>query len=84
MAKNRLMGYLPNDTPPIIQAGIVVTSLFNTLIGLVIRAVGKEKIDMVLPPIVTGSVAAIIGFGLAFAALGQMASANFLVSLVPC
>jgi uracil permease len=37
---------------------------------------------MVLPPIVTGSVAAIIGFGLAFAALGQMASANFLVALV--
>jgi uracil permease len=64
------------------QAGIVVTGLLNIVIGLVIRAVGKEKIDLVLPPIVTGSVAAIIGFGLAFAALGQMASANFLVALV--
>jgi uracil permease len=64
------------------QAGIVVTGLFNIVIGLVIRAIGKEKIDMVLPPIVTGSVAAIIGFGLAFAALGQMANANFLVALV--
>jgi len=31
---------------------------------------------------VTGSVAAIIGFGLAFAALGQMANANFLVAFV--
>jgi uracil permease len=64
------------------QAGIVVTGLFNILIGSVIRALGKDKIDMVLPPIVTGSVAAIIGFGLAFAALGQMANANFLVSFV--
>ena len=73
---------LPDEVISTMQAGIVVTGLFNIVIGLVIRAVGKEKIDMVLPPIVTGSVAAIIGFGLAFAALGQMASANFLVALV--
>ena len=73
---------VPDEVISTMQAGIVVTGLFNIIIGLVIRAVGKEKIDMVLPPIVTGSVAAIIGFGLAFAALGQMASANFLVALV--
>jgi uracil permease len=73
---------LPDNVISTMQAGIVVTGLFNIVIGLVIRAVGKEKIDMILPPIVTGSVAAIIGFGLAFAALGQMANANFLVALV--
>src|SRR5215216_6026626 len=73
---------VPDNVISTMQAGIIVTGLFNIVIGLVIRALGKEKIDMVLPPIVTGSVAAIIGFGLAFAALGQMASANFLVSLV--
>ena len=73
---------LPDNVLSTMQAGIVVTGLFNILIGLVIRALGKDKIDMVLPPIVTGSVAAIIGFGLAFAALGQMANANFLVALV--
>jgi len=73
---------VPDEVLSTMQAGIVVTGLFNIIIGLVIRALGKEKIDMVLPPIVTGSVAAIIGFGLAFAALGQMASVNFLVSLV--
>jgi uracil permease len=64
------------------QAGIVVTGLLNILMGFLIRSIGKERIDMVLPPIVTGSVAAIIGFGLAFAALGQMANANFLVAFV--
>src|SRR5215208_5110378 len=73
---------LPDNVISTMQAGIVVTGLLNIIIGLVIRALGKDKIDMVLPPIVTGSVAAIIGFGLAFAALGQMANANFLVALV--
>jgi uracil permease len=64
------------------QAGIVVTGLLNILIGFLIRSIGKDRLDKVLPPIVTGSVAAIIGFGLAFAALGQMANANFLVAFV--
>ena len=73
---------LPDNVISTMQAGIIVTGLLNIVIGFLIRAIGKERIDMVLPPIVTGSVAAIIGFGLAFAALGQMANANFLVALV--
>jgi uracil permease len=64
------------------QAGIVVTGLINIVVGFIIRAIGKNALDSVLPPVVTGSVAAIIGFGLAYAALGQMASANFLVALI--
>lgn len=56
------------------QAGIIVTGLINVIIGLLIRfAGGKKAIDMVLPPIVTGSVAAVIGFALGKAAL-DMAS----------
>ena len=73
---------LPDEVISTMQAGIVVTGLLNILLGFLIRAAGKDKIDMILPPIVTGSVAAIIGFGLAFAALGQMANANFLVAFV--
>ena len=57
---------LPDEVISTIQAGIVVTGLLNILIGFIIQAVGKDKIDMVLPPIITGSVAAIIGFGLAW------------------
>ncbi|MBI3150675.1 MAG: xanthine permease [Chloroflexi bacterium] len=72
---------LPNEVISTIQAGIVVTGLLNILVGLLIRAIGKETIDMILPPIVTGSVAAIIGFGLAAAALG-MASANWAVAIL--
>ncbi|MCL4275078.1 MAG: xanthine permease [Anaerolineales bacterium] len=72
---------LPDNVISTIQAGIVVTGLLNIVIGFVIQAVGKDKIDMVLPPIVTGSVAAIIGFGLAFAAL-DLAAANWGVGIV--
>jgi uracil permease len=71
----------PPEVISTMQAGIVVTGILNIIIGFVIRALGKEKIDMVLPPIVTGSVAAIIGFGLAAAAL-NMASANWAVSII--
>jgi uracil permease len=46
---------LPDDVISTMQAGIVVTGLLNIIIGLVIRAVGKDKIDMVLPPIVSVS-----------------------------
>ena len=70
----------PDEVISTMQAGIIVTGICNILIGFLIRSVGKDKIDMVLPPIVTGSVAAIIGFGLAAAAL-NMAGANWAVSI---
>jgi uracil permease len=58
------------------QAGIVVTGVVNILMGLLIRySGGKKTIDKILPPIITGSVAAVIGFALGFAAL-DMASGN--------
>jgi len=63
------------------QAGILATGVINIIVGFIIRWVGKEAIDKVLPPYVTGPVAAVIGFGLGFAAL-DMASANWLVAIV--
>jgi uracil permease len=43
--------------------------------------VGKEALDKVLPPVITGSVAIVIGIALAGAALG-MASANWLIAFI--
>jgi uracil permease len=43
--------------------------------------VGKEALDKVLPPVITGSVAIVIGIALAGAALG-MAGANWAVALI--
>jgi uracil permease len=70
-----------DDLISLMQAGIIVTGVINIIIGYIIKAVGKEAIDKVLPPVVTGSVACIIGFGLGFAAL-DMAGANWLVAIV--
>src|SRR5690349_19077656 len=73
---------LPDNVISTMQAGIVVTGLLNILVGFFIRAIGKDKLDLILPPIVTGSIASIIGFGLAFAAVGQMANANYLIAFI--
>ena len=75
-------GPVSDEVLGLMQAGIVVTGVINVAVGFLIRAIGKENLDKVLPPVVTGSVAAIIGFGLAFAAIGNLASNNFLVALI--
>lgn len=64
----------------IMQAGILATGVLNIIVGYIIKVIGKEALDKVLPPVVTGSVAAVIGIGLGFAAL-DMAAANWTVSL---
>ncbi len=58
------------------QGGIVATAVVSVAAGLLIRWVGKEALDKVLPPIVTGSVAIVIGISLAKTAL-DMASAGW-------
>jgi len=63
------------------QVGIVATAAVSIIAGLLIRLVGKEALDKVLPPIVTGSVAVVIGIALAKAAL-DMAAGDWLISLI--
>ena len=55
----------------IVQVGIILTAVFEILIGLLIMRIGKNALDRVLPPIVTGSMAIVIGIALANAALGN-------------
>ena len=59
----------PDEVISVMQIGIVATGLLNIAIGFLIKSVGKAAVDRVLPPVVTGSVACVIGFGLAKAAL---------------
>jgi len=63
------------------QVGIVATGVVNIIVGFLIRYIGKESLDKVLPPVITGSVAAVIGIALAFAAL-DMAAAHWGVALI--
>jgi len=59
----------PDEVISLMQAGIICTGFLNVIVGFVIKKLGKAKLDRVLPPVVTGSVACVIGFGLAKAAL---------------
>lgn len=72
---------VPDNIISTMQTGIVVTGVLNILVGLLIRAIGKENLDKVLPPVITGSVATVIGFGLGFAALG-LAQNNWGIALL--
>jgi uracil permease len=72
--------YCP-DGVRIAQLGIMMTGVLNILIGLLIQRIGKDSLDKVLPPVVTGSMAIVIGIALAGAAL-DMASANWLVAFI--
>jgi uracil permease len=65
----------------IVQVGIIGTAVVEILVGLLIMRIGKEALDRVLPPIITGSVAVVIGIALAGSALG-MAGANWTVALI--
>jgi uracil permease len=64
-----------------IQVGILATGVLNIIVGLIIKRVGKGVIDKILPPVITGSVAAVIGFGLGFAAL-DMAASQWTVAII--
>jgi uracil permease len=72
--------YCP-DGVRIVQLGIMGTAVVEILVGLLIMRIGKEALDRVLPPVITGSVAIVIGIALAGTALGE-ASANWGVSLI--
>jgi uracil permease len=72
--------YCP-DGVRLVQVGIIGTAVVEILVGLLIMRIGKDALDKALPPVITGSVAIIIGVALAGSALG-MAGANWLVAFV--
>jgi uracil permease len=60
----------PPEIISVVTAGFIATAIINIVVGLIIRlAGGKEALDKVLPPIITGPVACTIGIGLGAAAL---------------
>jgi len=65
----------------LVQVGIIGTAIVEILMGLLIMRIGKEALDKVLPPVITGSVAIVIGIALAGTALAE-ASANWTVAFI--
>jgi len=56
------------------QFGIIMSGLVSIAAGLIVKSVGQNVIDKVLPATVTGSIAMIIGLSLAANALGNASS----------
>ncbi len=75
MSAEALIGYSLNDKISIAQFGIVMSGFVSILAGLIIRKCGKDAINKVLPPTVTGSIAIIIGLSLAATAMGNASMA---------
>lgn len=75
-------GYVAEDGLPLnldqaalAQGGIIMTGAALALIGAVVHFAGTQWIDRLMPPVVTGSIVALIGFNLAPAAWNNVKAA---------
>ncbi|MDF2677551.1 MAG: xanthine permease [Bacillota bacterium] len=74
MGAEAFAGYSLNDKISIAQFGIIMSGSVSIIAGFIIQRSGKDKIDKVLPPTVTGSIAIIIGLSLAANAMTNAAA----------
>ncbi|MET0508801.1 MAG: solute carrier family 23 protein [Burkholderiaceae bacterium] len=70
-------GQGPNANLGVALGGIVACGLVYTLIGVLVQAAGTGWVERLMPPVVTGSVVAVIGLNLAQVPVKNMASNNF-------
>jgi uracil-xanthine permease len=56
--------------------GIVFAGVLLAIVGLVVNVVGTRWIEVLMPPVVTGSIVALIGINLAPVATGQFATSH--------
>ena len=70
-------GQGPNANIAVALGGIIACGLLYTLIGALVQAVGTGWIERFMPPVVTGSVVAVIGLNLAGIPIKTMAASNF-------
>ncbi|WP_028604095.1 solute carrier family 23 protein [Ottowia thiooxydans] len=67
----------PNTNIGVALGAIIACGLLYTLIGVAVQAVGTGWIERFMPPVVTGSVVAVIGLNLASIPIKNMAASNF-------
>ena len=67
----------PNANMAVALGGIIACGLVYTLIGVLVQAIGTGWIERFMPPVVTGSVVAVIGLNLASIPIKNMAASNF-------
>ena len=67
----------PNANIGVALGGIIACGVLYTLIGVLVQAVGTGWIERFMPPVVTGSVVAVIGLNLAHIPVKNMAPTGF-------
>ena len=77
IAASAYAGKGPNANLGVALGGIVACGVLYTLIGFVVQAIGTGWIERFMPPVVTGSVVAVIGLNLAGIPIKNMAASNF-------
>jgi uracil-xanthine permease len=97
--KNRLPSYLGSSfgfIAPVLAAtaatgdlgvasfGIMIAGLALAAVGLAVHFAGSKWIDVVMPPVVTGTIVAIIGFNLAPSAWSNFAAAPVTALVALC
>jgi uracil-xanthine permease len=77
MAASGYTGPGPNAQIGVALGGIMACGVVYALIGAVVHATGTGWIERFMPPVVTGSVVAVIGLNLAHIPIKNMASTGF-------
>ena len=67
----------PNANLGVALGGIVICGLVYTVIGFLVQATGTNWIERLMPPVVTGTVVAVIGLNLAAIPIKNMAPTGF-------
>ncbi|MDD2573804.1 MAG: solute carrier family 23 protein [Bacillota bacterium] len=66
---------------PAAQGGIIVAGFIYCVMALLVKLLGREFMDRILPPVVTGPVIMVIGLNLAPVAIGS-ASENWIIAII--
>ncbi len=77
IAATAYAGKGPNANIGVALGGIIACGVVYTLIGFIVQAAGTGWIERLMPPVVTGSVVAVIGLNLAQVPIKNMAANNF-------
>ncbi len=77
IAASGYAGSGPNANLGVALGGIIACGVLYTLIGFVVQAIGTGWVERLMPPVVTGTVVAVIGLNLAAIPIKNMAPTGF-------
>src|SRR3954466_7927980 len=77
IAATAYAGKPPNANIAVALGGIIACGVVYAIIGAIVHSIGTGWIERLMPPVVTGSVVAVIGLNLAGIPVKNMAASNF-------